>query len=269
MSKQSRQSAKRLPPEVDTALLPRNAESGEAILPSEQPGYYRGYSTLSQQAYWDKTTRDLVNDRVKDIPRIRHFSAQSARFWRAVFDHILPQADRLPERRIPLLERLDERLYNNRGVGYRYEKMPPDREAYRLAEVAINAESQSRYSADFGDLPNLQQDIILRAIHDGKPAAAKDIWKQMPIGRFWLLLLQDAIEAYYSHPWAWDEIGFGGPAYPRAYTRLERGEPEPWEVEEQRYEWDAPRYSVSDTTESTHHLHTESRQNEFIPDESL
>ena len=110
--------------------------------------------------------------------------------------------------------------------------------------------------------------MVLQAIHDGKPAAAKEIWKQMSIGRFWLMLMQDAVGAYYSHPWAWDEIGFGGPAYPRAYTRLERGEPEPWEVEEQRYEWDAPRYSISDTTESTHHLHTESRQNEFIPDES-
>jgi hypothetical protein len=267
MSKQPKPS-KRLPPDIDPSLLPRKAKTGEAILPSEQPGYYPGYSTLSQQAFWDKATRDLVNDRVTNVPRIRHFSAESARFWRAVIDHILPQTDRVPERRIPILERMDERLYHNRGVGFRYEKMPTDREAYRLAEMAINQEARVRYGGNFIDLPYLQQDVVLQAIHDGKPAAAKDIWKQMSIGRFWLLLLQDAIEAYYSHPWAWDEIGFGGPAYPRAYTRLERGEPEPWEVEEQRYEWEAPRYSVSDTTESTHDLHTESRQNEFIPDES-
>ena len=268
MSKQTQESAKQMRLDVDTSLLPRNAEGGEAILPSEQPGYYPGYSTLSQQAFWDKTTRDLVNDRVNNIPRMRHFSAESASFWRKVFDHILPQTDRIPERRIPIIERLDERLYTNRGVGYRYEKMPPDQDAYRLAEIAINEESQSLYGANFIDLPHLQQDVVLQSIHDGKPVAARNIWKQMSIGRFWLLLMQDATEAYYSHPWAWDEIGFGGPAYPRAYTRLERGEPEPWEVEEQRYEWHAPRYSVSDTTEATHHLHTESRQNEFIPDES-
>jgi hypothetical protein len=268
MSKQHPKSAKRLPPDTDPSLLPRDTESGEAIPPSEQPGYYPGYSTLSQQAFWDKTTRDLVNDRVANVPRIRYFSAESARFWRVVFKHALPQTDRLPERRIPIIERLDERLYNSRGVGYRYQKMPPDRDAYRLAEIAINEEAQARFNGSFIDLPYLQQDLVLQAIHDGKPAAGKDIWKQMSIGRFWLLLLQDAIEAYYSHPWAWDEIGFGGPAYPRAYTRLERGEPESWEVEEQRYEWDAPRYSVSDITESTHHLHTESRQNEFMPDES-
>ncbi|MDQ2679511.1 MAG: gluconate 2-dehydrogenase subunit 3 family protein, partial [Candidatus Eremiobacteraeota bacterium] len=52
-------------------------------------------------------------------------------------------------------------------------------------------------------------------------------------------------DAYYAHPWAWDEIGFGGPAYPRAYMRLEHGEPEPWEVRERRYEWIAPAASLS------------------------
>lgn len=267
MNKRFRRSANRQTPTVDSSLLPRNASTGEAIAPSEQPGYYRGYSSLSQKAYWDKTTRDLVIDRVEKVPPIRHFSPESARFWRAVFDHVIPQTDRVPERQIPILERVDERLFQNRGVGYRYEKMPPDREAYRLAEIAINEESQMRYGGNFVDLPHLQQEIVLQAIHDGKPSA-KSVWEQMSIGRFWLLLMQDAIGAYYSHPWAWDEIGFGGPAYPRAYTRLERGEPEPWEVEEQRYEWDPPRYSVSDTTEQTHHLHTESRQNEFIPDET-
>ena len=267
MSRQPPQSAGPLPPDVDVSLLTRDARTGVAIVPSVQPGYYPGHSTLSQQPYWDKTTRDLVNDRVNHTPPIRHFSAESARFWRAVFDHILPQTDRTSQSRIPILERVDDRLHNKRGEGFRYENMPPDPEAYRLAEIAINEESQSRYSAGFIDLPHLQQDVALKAIHDGKPAV-KEFWKQMPIGRFWALLMQDAVEAYYSHPWAWDEIGFGGPAYPRAYTRLERGEPEPWEVEEQRYEWDAPRYCVSDATEATHHLHSESRQNEFIPDES-
>ena len=35
--------------------------------------------------------------------------------------------------------------------------------------------------------------------------------------------MQDVVEAYYAHPYAWDEVGFGGPAYPRGYMRLERG----------------------------------------------
>jgi hypothetical protein len=28
------------------------------------------------------------------------------------------------------------------------------------------------------------------------------------------------LSAFYSHPWAWNEIGFGGPAYPRGFMRL-------------------------------------------------
>ncbi|MGZ4229300.1 MAG: gluconate 2-dehydrogenase subunit 3 family protein, partial [Solirubrobacteraceae bacterium] len=32
-----------------------------------------------------------------------------------------------------------------------------------------------------------------------------------------------------SHPWAWNEIGFGGPAYPRGYARLGAGQRENWE----------------------------------------
>jgi hypothetical protein len=245
----------------DPTMLPRDPATGEALPQKSQPGYYPGFSTMSQQAFWDQATRDLVTMRVEQTPPIRYFTPDQAKFWRAVFDHLIPQHDRTADRRIPLVEPLDERLYQNRGVGYRYESMPPDREAYRLGEEAINAEAKKRYGGEFLDLPERQQDLVLQAIHDKKPAAAAAVWKQMSLGRFWQLLMQDAIEAYYSHPWAWDEIGFGGPAYPRAYTRLERGEPEPWEVEPIPYDWDAPRYTVSDTTEPMHHLHLESDQN--------
>jgi Gluconate 2-dehydrogenase subunit 3 len=245
----------------DTTLLPRDEATGEPLPQTDTPGYYPGYSTLAQQSFWDPATRDVVTMRVEQVPSIRYFNLEQAQFWRAVFDHLIPQHDRTPGRRIPLLEPLDLRLYQNRTIGYRYETMPQDREAYRLGEQAINEESQHRFGGDFVHLPQRQQDLVLQALHDQKPEAARSIWKQMSIGRFWQLLMQDAIEAYYAHPWAWDEIGFGGPAYPRAYTRLERGEPEPWEVEPQRYDWLAPRYAVSDTTEATHHLHLESDQN--------
>lgn len=178
-----------------------------------------------------------------------------------MFNHLIPQDDRTAERQIPIVEHVDEFLYQNRSIGYRYANMPTNREAYRLGEQAINEEAQTQFAGLFIDLPYRQRDLTLKAIHDGKPKAAKAIWEQMSVGRFWQLLMQDALEGYYAHPWSWDEIGFGGPAYPRAYTRLERGEPEPWEVKEQRYEWLGPRYTVSDTTEATHHLHTESAQN--------
>ena len=81
---------------------------------------------------------------------------------------------------------------------------------------------------------------MLRSVHRAEPLSARDLWSQMNIERFWTMLVADCCSVYYAHPYAWDEIGFGGPAYPRGYMRLEEGEPEPWEVAEQRYEWAAP-----------------------------
>lgn len=245
----------------DTALLPVDPATGEPLPQTSHPGYYPGYEILSQQKYWDEATRKVVLKRVEQTPPIRYFSPEQATFWRAVFDHLLPQHDRTPEKRIPLVEQVDARLFLNKTIGYRYASMPKDREAFALGQQAINAEAQHRYGGEFVYLPQHQQDLVLQMIQEQKQEAAKEIWKRMSVGRFWQMLMQDALEAYYSHPWSWDEIGFGGPAYPRAYTRLERGEPEPWEVEERRYEWAAPSYAVSDEVEATHHMHTEASQN--------
>ena len=37
------------------------------------------------------------------------------------------------------------------------------------------------------------------------------------------------ISAHYPTPWVWSEIGYGGPAYPRGYVRVELGLTDPWE----------------------------------------
>lgn len=245
---------------IDTALLPRDPDSGEPLLPRPQPGYYAGFSTLSQEPFWDDATRKLVTARVETNEPIRFFTPVQASFWLIVFDHLIPQTDRTPDRRIPILPALDKRLFLNKSNGYRFADMPHDREAYLLGAEAINKEAQHQYGADFVALPHLQQDLALKTIHDGNPKAAAQIWKRMSVHRFWQLILHDAIDAYYAHPWAWDEIGFGGPAYPRAYMRLERGEAEPWEAEERAYAWIAPSHAVSGEIETTVEFHTEALQ---------
>jgi hypothetical protein len=246
--------------EVDSALLPLDPDTGEPLPSLPQPGYYAGFSTLSQQSFWDSATRKVITDRVGNDRALRFFNPDEAKFWTAVFDHLIPQTDRTLDRRIPILPALDDRLNRDRTAGYRFEDMPHDRDAYRLGMDAINLEAQHSYGADFLTLPHLQQDLVLKAIHDGRPEAAAGIWKHMSVHRFWQLILGDAIEAYYAHPWSWDEIGFGGPAYPRAYIRLERGEAEPWEVEEERYDWVAPLHSASGEIETTLEFLTEAIQ---------
>lgn len=225
--------------------LPIDPLTGKPLEPRAQPGYYPGYSTLSQQKFWDAATRKAILDRVENVPRIRFFNAYQVKQLEAVCDLILPQDDRDNAHRIPIVPEIDKRLYEDTTDGYRFEDMPPDPEAYVLALRAIDQMSVETYNKPFIETGLRQREELLQSLHDAKPKGAEDIWQRMPVHRFWMLLVQDCIAAYYSHPWAWDEIGYGGPAYPRAYMRLERGEPEPWEVEEERYEWAAPSDSIS------------------------
>jgi hypothetical protein len=220
---------------------------GQALPCTEHPGYYPGFSTLAQQSFWDEATRRKVLDRVHKVPPIRYFTPDEVRFMEAIADHVIPQDDRHPSRRIPVVPPIDKRLYLGLIPGYRFVKMPPDGEAYRMGFQAIEQIAEKSYARSFLDLSWGEQDELLKSIHDAKPKeGAADIWQKMPVHRYWALVVQDCVEAYYAHPWAWDEIGFGGPAYPRGYMRLDHGDPEPWEVKEQRYEWEAPSDCVSD-----------------------
>lgn len=210
------------------------------------PGYYPGFSTLKQQRFWDAATRQTVVDRVENVPRLRFFRPEQARLLEEICARILPQDDRDEAHKIPIVPWIDDRLFEDKHDGYRFESMPPDREAYQLGLQAIEEIAQHLHDSPFRDIGAREQDKLLETLHDGCPPAAQEIWKQMPVHRFWMLLVQDCITFYYGHPWAWDEIGFGGPAYPRAYMRLEHGEPEPWEKPEKRYEWSAPESPISE-----------------------
>jgi Gluconate 2-dehydrogenase subunit 3 len=221
------------------------------IAPMEQPGYYPGYSTLDQRQFWDAATRTEIERRVYEIPPIRFFLPEELPTITAVCNRVLPQDDRIPERRIAIVNYIDERLFLNRISGYRYEDMPSDQDAYRLGLRAIDDTALTIHGLRFVELDALKQEFILKSLHDGRKLAASGIWAKMSVRRFWELLVQDCVGAYYAHPWAWDEIGFGGPAYPRAYTRLEGGMPEPWEVDEKRYEWAGPPTAISDGYEES------------------
>ena len=231
---------------VEPERRPLDPRTGASLPPKAQPGYYPKFSTLSQQAFWDAATRELVLRRVNVLPPIRFFTREEAEIMQRVIEHLMPQDDRPPERQIPILPFIDERLFSGRTAGYRFEDMPPDGEAHRRGLQAIAAMALAAHGVPFLQLGWREADVLLKSIHDAKPLGAEAIWKTMPVKKYWSLLLHDCAEVYYAHPWAWDEIGFGGPAYPRAYFRLEGGAAEPWEKPERRYAWGTPPGSVSD-----------------------
>jgi hypothetical protein len=224
----------------DTSRWPVEPTTGQPLAPRPQPGYYPGFHTLDQQAFWDDATRKLVLSRVHDVPPIRFLREDEVKLLQAIVDRLIPQDDREEAYRIPIVPQIDKKLYEDRIPGYRYEDMPPQQEAMRLGLRGVEAVAAHMYGKPFAGLGPTEQDEVLLTLHDGKPPAGEDIWQRMSAVHFWVQVLNDAVEAYYAHPYAWDEIGYGGPAFPRGYTRLNFGEPEPWEVDEQRYAWAPP-----------------------------
>jgi hypothetical protein len=234
------------PQHVSPERLPlTDPTTGLPLAPRKQPGYYAGFSTMAQYKYWDAATRSVIAERMGPPKPIRFFNEEEALTLAAVMDRILPQEDRTEDRKIELLPVLDDRLFHHKIDGYRYEDMPSDRDAYRLGAKAFAAMAHELYGKPFHTLTVTEQEQILQSVHHAEPTAAEELWQQMNIERFWTMLVGDCCSAYYQHPWAWDEIGFGGPSYPRGYMRLEEGEPEPWEKGEQRYGWRAPADTLS------------------------
>ena len=57
-------------------------------------------------------------------------------------------------------------------------------------------------------------------------------FEELNVSRAWEVVMRAVVQGFYSHPWAWNEMGFGGPAYPRGYAALGAGHKEHWEGDE-------------------------------------
>jgi hypothetical protein len=74
---------------------------------------------------------------------------------------------------------------------------------------------------------------VLEAAQKGLLAAPA--WGGMACDLFFRQrVIPDIVGAYYGHPAAWNEIGFGGPAAPRGYVRTDFDRRDPWEASEAR-----------------------------------
>jgi hypothetical protein len=179
---------------------------------------------------WNDQTRTVINKRLNEIPERKFLAESEWAILTAVCDRLIPQPDRA-DHPVPIVPFIDEKLFQDQGDGYRYEGMPPMRDAWRQGIKAIDEEARARWSGGFRELPHNQQDAVLRAIqHNDVRSAA---WLGLPPKRFFSgLLLRTTVSIYYAHPAAWNEIGFGGPASPRGYVRLGFDRRDPWEAEE-------------------------------------
>ncbi len=192
---------------------------------------YPDADILGQRGHWDDATRDVVLDRVHNVPPFRFFSEQQRATLEALCARVIPQVDRPPERRVPLAPWIDARCHNRAIDGFRFDDMPPNETAWIWGLDGLDETAGALFGEKFAALPGAKQDEVLRAIAQGEPPG--ETWRKMPAHRWWVFIAVRQISGiYFAHPYAWDEIGFGGPAYPRGYASLNFGAPEPWEARE-------------------------------------
>ncbi|MGO9821209.1 MAG: gluconate 2-dehydrogenase subunit 3 family protein [Solirubrobacteraceae bacterium] len=196
-------------------------------------GRYPDYDVLEQADHWDKITRKLVRDRVDNVPPVRFFTPREAATLEVLCDLLTAQDS---EPRIPVLNFVDEKYHDGELDGYQYDDMPDDRDAWRLVARGLDEQAATRMgAASFGEADHDTQVAIVDDFSDGQLDGGA--WTELNVKRAFGLVMRVVLSCFYSHPWAWNEIGFGGPAYPRGYSRfgspqLQHAEREPWEGRE-------------------------------------
>lgn len=193
---------------------------------------FPGYDVLAKHdsLSWNDQTRKIMDERLALPDRGDVLSAGQHRTLAAIIDRIVPQ----PEGRPPVnaLAMVLDKIAKDGNDGYRVEGMPCTREAWKRGLDAVDAEAQARHGRGFADLDAGAMDALLAAVGAGEVSA--DVWARIDARNFFKWrLMPDIVSAYYAHPSAWSAMGFGGPASPRGYVRLDANRRDPWEAAEE------------------------------------
>jgi hypothetical protein len=174
-------------------------------------GRYPDYDVLANAHHWDAVTRGVVEKRARTTPELSFFTADEAHTLRAFCDTVTGQDS---EPRIPVVEMVDAKLAARSFDGYRYADMPRDDETWRRVARALDG---------FADLDAGAREQVVQSFAEGKLAC-----DGLDASKAWSVVTRGVLSSFYSHPWAWSEIGYGGPRYPRGYIRMgsDRAEPD-------------------------------------------
>ncbi|HXT43268.1 MAG TPA: gluconate 2-dehydrogenase subunit 3 family protein [Pseudonocardiaceae bacterium] len=194
-------------------------------------GRYPDFDVLDAVDTWDEATKKVVLARLEPPGPLRFFTPDEEPILRAFCDTVLAQDC---EPRVPVAEMVDSKLADGRLDGYQYADMPDDRDTWRLVLRGLDHTATQGYQIGFAHCTDDQREAIVAQFAQGRLLG--DAWDELNVTRAWSVVMRAALAAFYSHPWAWNEIGFGGPAYPRGYAAFGSpylgSEAESWEAKE-------------------------------------
>jgi hypothetical protein len=186
---------------------------------------FPGFDVLGQAPHWDRVTADLVISRSAPPPALKFFVPAEQACAAALLDLLLDTHD---EPTVPVLAMIDARLAAGETDGWRYADLPEDGQAWRHTLAFLDGDAYERFGCSFAEASRADQADLVQAVQDAER------WHRLPAKHVWSLWTRYACTAFYSHPAAWAEIGFPGPAYPRGYKNAGLDKLEPYEVRDAR-----------------------------------
>ncbi|WP_135556231.1 gluconate 2-dehydrogenase subunit 3 family protein [Paenibacillus cymbidii] len=189
--------------------------------------HYPEYDVMDALEQWDDHTQAIVGARLVREHDYRYLTLTEAELLRAVCS--LLAGDDRGEIIQYVLCHIDETLYRNVGESQRKAGVPAARQLIRDGLQALDRASMLRFGDHLFQLHGNEQRQLMLEFGEFRvePAA---VWNGLPQKALFQKLLALTVEAYYSHPLVWSEIGYGGPAYPRGYVRTAIGQTDPWEA---------------------------------------
>lgn len=207
-------------------MTAKRTDEGGGLRAPDGPRF-PGFDVMEQEKYWDPKTAALIRSRMHPSPGLRFFLEHEQHTAAALLDQLL---DQQTEPRIPVLEAIDARLADGETDGWHYADMPQDYIVWRRSLAGLDADAHSKHGCGFASCDWDQQRGLLSDLQHRSDSD----WHGLIPGQVWGLLLRYACAAFYSHPQAWNEIGFAGPAYPRGYKNAGVARREPFEVADAR-----------------------------------
>jgi hypothetical protein len=202
--------------------MPYRPPGKHAVTPQNR-GRYPGFDVLDQVDVWDSVTAGVVLARLGPPNDLSFFTPTEVAIALPLLDLLLAQDT---EPRVPVLPLIDLRLATGQTDGWHYDDLPEDAVVWRRSLAFLDDDAHERCGQGFAAATSEEQAALIQAVQNRSGGH----WHEYPATQVWSLWTRYACSAFYSHPWAWNEIGFGGPAYPRGYLNPGVDAREKWEV---------------------------------------
>ncbi len=170
---------------------------------------YPDFDVMAHLQAWDEHTQHVMTKRMEPPQPPQFFTPPEADALRAALARLLHETDDWLIGKV--LEHIDGSIAHGRGEGYRPEEQPPEAQFWK-AGVALLGDHFALEAPQW-------QDLRLRQIQQDVPP-------------FFKAMLKEAVTGYCSLPPVWSFMGYGGPAFPRGYVRIELGLVDPWEAKQ-------------------------------------